>query len=202
MVRAQWVTREKLRADGLGLEALALPATPNSPTRDDKYVKGVQGRNLSILEFDQTIASLNAALANHKTVGDLSQRSGIEAADSYSPGPAESAVQPSMTLTATREECLRLIYEASRALSLATFEHDFSSHSTLGLSAPTKITAAGAREAAVMLVTNRRQPHAPAVAPVRDRRHRRAVRASRRRELHDRAYRAGRRVPALSPSDT
>lgn len=122
----------------------------------DKWVDGVQDRNSTILQYNQTLSSLNGALASQAALTRLSDIDVDDQAGATNQDLPESAVQASITLTTAREECLRLLYEASRAFSLATFQPDLTFHATLGLSAPTLITAAAASTAANNLVTKRR----------------------------------------------
>jgi hypothetical protein len=133
-----------------------LPPIAAAQLAMDKWVDGVQDRNITILQYNQTLASLNGALANQVALTRLSNIAVDDQAGATNQDLPESAVQASITLTTAREECLRLLYEASRAFSLATFQPDLTFHATLGLGAPTLITAAAASKAANNLVTQRR----------------------------------------------
>lgn len=126
-------------------------------TAMDVYAEAVRIRNDAILHYNATIARVGTAEGKQANLTRLANLNLDDAAAAKVQGLAESTAQADLALSTAREECLRLLYEASRAYSLVTLRPDVDFHSILGLSAPSKIASADAIHAATQLVTDRRQ---------------------------------------------
>ena len=123
----------------------------------DIYVEAVLKRNQTILRYNETVAQIRTATAEREaarhTIDQLRDAQALR--DPTDLGAA--AAHLGLVLARRKEECLRLLYEASRAYSLITLEPDSTFHDTVGLDDIDDITPAAARDAASTLVENRRK---------------------------------------------
>jgi hypothetical protein len=122
----------------------------------DRYAETILKRNQTILRYNEVVNRIHAALAERDTAKHMldSVRDAQAQADGSDLGIA--AAQLGLALFQRKEECLRLLYEASRAYSLVTLQPDLTFHETVGLANPYDINAKTVRDAAATLVTQRR----------------------------------------------